>query len=212
MKKILCLLFAVLVAVAFSSCQGVSKPEDAVTGYLEAAKASDKEKMNSFLNPENISAGNSSGTSSEVREETFLWNSLSDYIKGNNKKVTYRIQNTENQGGSASVTVNFQFVDASKILEDSVADDVRSGSQSSGDSEAEIAKRMQDKIKTTKETFANKAVKIKCVKTDGKWYLDKTDDSLENIFSSNLVSAEKEIPELQDRTSSSSSPVPPCCQ
>lgn len=203
MKKTICCILSFMFAIGLAACQSTPNPEDTVKGYFEAAKVSDAEKMNSFVNPKNVSSEDSSSTSSEDsedKEEMDLVNDLLDYIKGNNKKVTYNIKSTEVKENNAAVTVNCKFVDASAILKDSIADYIPqafakafTGQQDAKESSKEIAELMKNKIQTTKETFAEKAVKVNCVKVEGKWYIDKVDDDLQNVFSSNLVSAGKDL-------------------
>lgn len=201
MKKIFYCLLVITLVVSFSACQSASKPEDTIKGYFEAAKISDTEKANTFINPKNVSLEDSSSTSSSGgQEEIDLVNNLLDYLKDNNKKVTYNITNTEIKDNSATVSVNCKFVDASAILKDAIADYIPKAfakafteSQSPDDSAKEITELMKNKIQTAKETFAEKAIKINCVKTDNKWYINKVDDDLQNVFTSNLLSAGNEI-------------------
>lgn len=212
MRKLVCAVISAVIVIGMSACQSASKPEDAVKGYFEAAKASDTEKMNSFVNPKNASSEDSSSTSSGRKEEIDLVNDLFDYIKGNNKKVTYSIKSADTKDSSAVVTVDCKFVDAGPILKDSIADYIPKAfakafeeSQSSDNSAKEIITLMRNKIKTTKETFTNKTIKINCVKINDKWYVDKENEDLKNVFTSNLVSAGNEISKSFDETGSSDS-------
>lgn len=216
MKKLICAMLSMMTVLSLAACQSPAKPEDTVNGYFEAAKATDEEKMSTFVNPKNLSSRGSSSASSDDEEEIDLANELQDYIKSNNKKVTYTIESTENKDNTATVTVNCKFVDASSILKDSVADYIPkalakafTSPDEEDDSGKEITKLMRDKIKTAKETFANKTIKVNCVKIDNKWYIDKENDDLKNIFTSNLVSAGNEMSKSFDEaatggTSSSS--------
>lgn len=199
MKKIVYSLMVIALIFSFTACKSQAKPEDTVTGYFEALKASDTSKANSFVNPKNIES--SSATSSSSDSEKTLENNLLDYFKGNNKKVVYSIKSTDVKENSAVVTVDCKFVDASSILKGAIADyipkalaDAFSGTKKSdSDSAKEIAELMKDKIKTTKETFTSKTIKVTCVKSADQWYIDKEDDDLKNVFSSNFVSAGNDI-------------------
>ncbi len=200
MKKIVYSLMAIVLIVSFTACKSEAKPEDTVTGYFEALKASDTSKANSFVNPKNIESSSTTSSGSDS-EKAALENNLLDYFKGNNKKVVYSIKSTDVKENSAVVTVDCKFVDASPILKGAIADyipkalaDAFSGTQKSdSDSAKEIAELMKDKIKSTKETFLSKTIKINCIKTADKWYIDKEDDDLKNVFSSNFVSASNDI-------------------
>lgn len=200
MKKILCAVIASLLAFSLMACQNSAKPEDTISGYFEASKASDTVKANSFVNPKNIES--SSGTSSSSdSEEAALESNLLDYMKSNNKKVEYSIKGADIKENTAVVTVDCKFVDASSILKDAIADYIPkalanafSGAKTSdSDTSKEIAELMKDKIKTTKETFISKTIKVNCIKATDKWYIDKENDDLKNVFSSNFISAGNDI-------------------
>jgi len=213
MKKSFCYIFSVMLMISLTACQSTANPENTVNGYFEAAKLSDAAKANTFINPKNVSSeGTSSGTSSGNKEETDILNSVTDYINSNNKKVTYSIKNEDDKENSAIVTVDCKFVDASAILKDAMADYVAqafakafTSSQNPDDSAKEITKLVIDKTKTAKETFIEKTIKVNCVKINGKWYIDKEDDDLRNVFDSNLVSAGKDISSAFGESGSSSS-------
>ena len=212
MRKIICFIFSVILIISLTACQSAAKPEDTVDGYFEAAKVSDTAKAKTFINPQNVSSEkSSSGTSSGDQEETDILKSITDYINSNNKKVTYSIKDEDIKGNSAIVTVDCKFVDASAILKDVMADYIAqafakafTSSQSADDSAKEITKLINDKAKTAKETFTEKTIKVNCVKINEKWYIDKEDDDLKNVFDSNLVSAGKDISSSFGNSSSSS--------
>lgn len=200
MKKLFCYLVSIMVIVSLTACQSAASPKDTVSGYFEASKASDTTKANTFVNPKNVSSEASSGTSSGDKEETNISNSLIDYIKSNNKKVTYNVESEDVKENSATVTVDCKFVDASAILKDTMSDFISqalskafTSSGSSEDSAKEIAKLMNDKVKTAKEKFTQKTIQVHCVKINNKWYINEEDDDLKNVFDSNLISAGKDL-------------------
>ncbi len=212
MKKVSFCLLTIAIAISLAACQNSPQPEDAVKGYFEAAKASDTAKANTFVNPKNVSSEDSSSVSSGDQEEIDLANNLLDYLKSNNKKVTYNITNIDTKDNTATVTADCKFVDGSSILKDAIADyipkafaEAFSGGQDPKKTAKEIAELMKDKIKTTKETFTTKTIKINCIRTDGKWYIDKEDDELKNVFASNLISAGHDISKSFGESSSSAS-------
>lgn len=206
-----------MLMVSLTACQSTASPGSTVNGYFEAAKSTDSAKANTFVNPKNVSSEDSSSASlSGDQEETDILNSITDYISSNNKKVTYNIKNEDIKGNSATVTVDCKFVDASAILKDAMADYVAqafakafTSSQSTDDSAKEITKLINDKVKTAKEAFIEKTIKVNCVKINEKWYIDKEDDDLKNVFDSNLLSAGKDISSSFGNSDSSSSPESP---
>jgi hypothetical protein len=211
MKKAACAILSIALVFSLSACQSKAKPEDTVKGYFEAEKASDTTKASTFVNPKNASSEASSPAASDS-EEADLEKDLIDYLKGNNKKVEYTIKSTDEKDSSATVTVDCKFVDAAPMFKDSITDYISKAfakaftdSASSDDSEKEITKLMKSRIKTTKETFASKTIKVNCVKIDEKWYIDKVNDDLQNVFSSNLVNAGNEISKSFGGTGSSRS-------
>ena len=212
MRKYLCCLFSVLLMIGLVACQSAPKPEDTVKGYFEAGKNFDTAKMSSFVNPKNVSSGSSSSGTSSDSGEAELEKYCMDYLKGNAKKITYRIKGSDVKDSTATITVDCKYVDGSPILRDAVSDymvkafgEAFSGTQSSSNSSKEIAQIMTDKMKTTKETFTTKTIKINCVKIDKKWYIDKINDDLSDVFLSGFVSAGKEISKSFSNSNSSAS-------
>jgi hypothetical protein len=216
MKKFLCCILVAIFVTTFSACQSSSTPENTIKGYFEAAKVSDTAKANTFINPKNVSSKGSSSTSSGSQEEIDLANNLLDYLKGNNKKVTYNITNSEIKDSNATISVDCKFVDGSSILKDSIADYIPKAlaeafsdtDKSSDKSVKEIAELMKNKIKTTKETLTEKTIKVNCVKVNDRWYIDKEDNDLKNVFASNLVSAGDEISKAFSNSNPSNSSSP----
>lgn len=212
MKKFLCALMATILTMSFVACQDASKPEDTIKGYFEAGKSLDTAKMNSFVNSKNVSSESSKSSTSSDSEEADLTKYCMDYLKGNAQKVTYNIKSSDTKDTAATVTVDCKYVDGSAILRDSISDyavkaigEAFSGTQNSSNSSKEIAKIMTDKMKTAKEIYTTKTIKISCVKISNKWYIDKVNDDLADVFLSNFVSTGNEISKSFDSNSSSSS-------
>ncbi|MCH3972311.1 MAG: DUF5067 domain-containing protein [Oscillospiraceae bacterium] len=212
MKKTAAVILALLMCLPISACQSAAKPENTVTGFFEAGKSCDTAKMRSFINPKNASSSSSSSASSDKNGADFQ-KYCTDYLKGNAKKITYNIKDSSIKDSSATVTVDCKYVDASAILKSAVSEymvkafgEAFSGTQASSDSSSkEISQLITDKIKTTKETFVSKTVKINCVKVSDKWYIDKLSDDLADVFLSGFVSAGNEISKSFNSAGSSSS-------
>jgi cytochrome b involved in lipid metabolism len=123
-------------------------------------------------------------------EETFY-----DYLKGNAKKVTYTIKESELKGSTATVTVDCKFIDGSKFFEETILEYAKRAKETAAngkqpteeEAKEELKKIMTEKQKTVKETFTEKTVKILCVKIRGKWYIDMTGYDIDNVFASNLI-------------------------
>ena len=212
MKKAFCLILSIMLIIGLAACQSSPKPEDTVKKYFEAGKSFDTERMNSFVNSKNVSSESSSSSASSDSEEADLVKYCMDYLKGNAKKVTYSIKGSDIKDATATVTVDCKYVDGSAILRDSVSDyivkavgEAFSGTQNSSNSSKEIAQIMTDKMKTTKEIFTTKTIKINCVKINDKWCIDKVNDDLSDVFLSGFVSAGNEISESFDNSDSSES-------
>jgi hypothetical protein len=195
MKKVLCIALTLILAIGIAGCVAKAKPpvqamppeakpEDAVIGYFEAAKQFDLVALNKFVNPENVE--DTTFSTSNEYEKAFL-----DYLKENAKKVTYEIKGSEMKSREikdsqikddiAIVTVNCKFVDGPKLFDEAIYEyfekstaDVSNVSEPTEEEpEKEIIKIIMEKQKTDEETFAEKTIKVKCVKIDNKWYIDE---------------------------------------
>lgn len=200
MKKVLCLMLSIIFSINFVACKSAPKPDDTVNGYFEAGKSLDTSKMNSFVNPKNVKSESSSSETSSNSKEADLQKYCMDYLKKNAKKLTYSIKNVDTKDDTAVVTVECKYVDGSPILREAISEyaakaikEAFSGSANSEDPEKEISQILTDKMKTTTETYTDKTIKINCIKTNDKWYIDKVNNDLEDVFVSGFISAMSEI-------------------
>jgi hypothetical protein len=208
MKKVLCMILTLMFTLSAAGCaaganSSEAKPEEAVKGYFEAAKLMDTAAMNKFVNPKN--AVDTTSSASNEYEKMFM-----DYLKGNTKKVTYSFEGSEVTGETATVTVNCKYVDGTMLFSETLAefytkalDDALNGKELTDEETGkEIIKIMKEKQKTVEETFAEKTIKVKCVKIDNKWYIDEPGKDIENVFTSNLLTVGEEMDKPIDGASS----------
>jgi hypothetical protein len=204
MKKLLSLFVVLTISFGLCSCAKQAKPEDTVKNFFEAVKASDSEKMNTYVSQNSGSSLSSSASTSSGEEK--VEKELSNYFKDNMKKIAYNIKSSEINGNSAIVTVDCKYIDGSSIIKDTVtsylakiiAQAITGANVNSSTAENEFEETLSDKIKNTKETFINKTIKINCVKTNNKWYISKIDDDLQNVLLSNFMSIKNDLSKLSE--------------
>ena len=114
-----------------------------------------------------------------------------DYFRENSSKMTYEIKNSEVDGDTAVVTVNFKYIDGtgalkdalSKLFEEAFYQAFSEDEMSDEEMEDLLVKAINDYDPEDGDTFDTKTVEINCIKKDNKWYIDEiSDDLLDVIF------------------------------
>lgn len=174
-----------------------SNPEHTVSGFLDASKKSDFEKMPSYIVSDNASDISNLDAEDET-EQYFL-----DYLKECVSKMAYEIESSKVAGKSAVVTVHFKYIDSSDLLS-SVVKDVLSQALSSVFSGTKMTDEQQntmfaDAIEKYREsagdTYVESTVDISCKKVDGAWLIDSVNDDLGNVLTSNFISVTSPTPQ-----------------
>lgn len=194
MKKILCILALACCLFVLSAC-GSESPDVVVKNYIEASKKYDQVKISECIEP------GKSGTENELSELTSDTQPLLNVFKQYSEKITYKIKEISESGDTASVAVDFHYIDASKLIQDSISEYIQSAlalSFSGEDiSEEEMSQMLIDIIaenqKNLEVNFTDSTVSIPCIKVDGKWYVDNPSEDYANVMSSNMLSVLSDI-------------------
>ena len=203
MKKIILGFLSILLCFSLTSCTK-AKPEDAVKGYFEALKTFDTDKMKTFVSEKDTTdEATKSSKANDEYSKAFL-----DYFKANAAKVSYTIKSSEVKDDKAVVTVDCKYIDGTtlfketfqefilKVFSNALSDKKPTDEENS----KELVSIMTEKQKALKEVTAEKTIKINCVKVDKKWYIEKVDDDLQNVLSSNYFAVAKDMQTAFDKS------------
>lgn len=185
-KKLFSIILAGILIISLVGCSS-PKPEDTVDTFLTNAQSLDLEKMSESMNPDSEDSLDKIGND----ESDKTTDCLMDYFRENSSKMTYEIKNSEVDGDTAVVTVNFKYIDGtgalkdalSKLFEEAFYQAFSEDEMSDEEMEDLLVKAINDYDPEDGDTFDTKTVEINCIKKDNKWYIDEiSDDLLDVIF------------------------------
>ncbi|MTV47932.1 DUF4878 domain-containing protein [Heliobacillus mobilis] len=197
MRKLMSLL--VMVGLFFlAGCSLSPKPETTVSNFIEAGKKYDTTKMSALV--ANADA-NGKAKLSELGNENQYQTYFLDYFKENAGKITYTITNAQVKNNSATVTVNFKFIDGLPLLKATLGNvftKALAGAFSGVKMTEEETKQMivtaiTKQKETNAESFTDQTIEIKLAKVDDQWFIVEPSDELLNVFLSNFNSIGKEL-------------------
>ena len=165
------------------------KPEDVVKSYCASVKAFDFDRIDEYMaNP----SENSEDDGDIEKEMPDIWN----YAKENAKKMTYTVTNTAVNGDKATVTVKFDYVDASGIMNAALADYVSkawsmalSGNTDEDAMTAILIDCFNEKKANNQPGMTSATLDFECVKVDGKWKIDKVPKEMTSVGLGNIDKA-----------------------
>ncbi|MBP1743303.1 MAG: putative lipoprotein [Firmicutes bacterium] len=204
MKKLISILVGTLMLLSLAGC-GAAKPEATVEKFFAAAQKLDAEKMASTLvpsNTEDIKDIKSMLSTEQVPEEqVVLYEYLSEYLKSNAGKMTFKVTGSEINGDNAVITVDCKYVDAGPVFKATMGA-LMQKMLSLAFSGAEIAEEqtsqmfvdtMREQANSMSETFKETTVKVNCIKQDDIWYISETTDEMLDVVTSGFVTAAKDM-------------------
>ena len=164
------------------------KPEDVVKSYCASVKAFDFDKIDEYMaNP----TENSTNDDME-KEMPDIWN----YAKENAKKMKYTVINSNVNGDKATVTVKFDYVDASGIMNAALADYVSkawsmalAGNADEDAMTAILIDCFNEKKASNQPSTATATLDFECIKVDGKWKIDKVPKEFSSVALCNIDKA-----------------------
>ncbi len=200
MRKVINFLLIFTMIFSLTSCSS-SKPETAVSEFIDAAKEFDLIKMSSKINPSSINKDKI--TDLELAEEDSYGKYFLDYLKLNAKKITYEIKSSKIDNDKAVVTVYFKYVNGGPLLKATIGDVFSqtismafAGVEMSEEETSQMFISSMEKQKANiAESFAEKTIDIKCVKINDQWYIDEPSDDIIDVILSNFNTVSKEIDE-----------------
>lgn len=196
MKKTRTALLALVLmaSLSFGSCGDPGTPEGAVDRLFDAFMAFDPDAVNEALSP--AAQGNLAGCEEFTEDlENPMASTLIDYLKRNAEGITYEILETTTDGDTATVSVKCKYVDGSARLGGMRPEDFAqlmelmfTGENLTGEEEALIAlETLCSGDGLGGETYAEKTIKIDCVKAYGAWVVKEMNEDLADVFTSNLL-------------------------
>lgn len=186
MKRFFCMLCAVMLCVTMTGCGIGDKPEAPVNGFCTAMKEFDLKAMNDYLAVED-------GTIDALLENTDeTYERIIEMIEKYSKEMTYTITDTQKDGESATVSVEFEYVDISEIVNEAMRVYVQEmiSSQSTDLSEEEMMERFMEIVEETSERAEleklTATADFACVKTEEGWKIDQVPQEALTVLTGNL--------------------------
>lgn len=185
MKKTLCALLALLLALSVAACgKKVPTPAETVSAALDALKSGDM----------TAAAKTWGGSISSIENST---DSDADIFKLLFKNLTYSVLSETEDGSAATVKVKLSNTDMSAVMGDVLAEAMQTALSSalSGKEmdETETQKMVMDSLKDkmTNSSYgtAEKEVEFQLTMTDGVWTLSQPDDTVIDALTGGLMSA-----------------------
>ncbi len=189
MKKLLCVVMALAIALTLVGCGG-SKPDATVKTFCDGMKKLDIKKMQScLLDADDL---DTSDFESEEMPVEFL-----KYVKEWASKMTYKVKESKVDGDKATVTVDFKYTDASDVMgatmQDYFAKMIAAAFSGKEYSEEEMSKMLitclEAALKEKELKKAETTIDISLVKKDNDWKIEEASDELVNVMTSNMIGA-----------------------
>lgn len=185
MKKALCALLALLLALSVAACgKKVPTPSETVSAALDALKSGDM----------TAAAKTWGGSISSIENST---DSDADIFKLLFKNLTYSVLSETEDGSAATVKVKLSNTDMSAVMGDVLAEAMQTALSSalSGKEMDEtktqkmVMDSLKDKMTNGSYSTAEKEVEFQLTMTDGVWTLSQPDDTVIDALTGGLMSA-----------------------
>ena len=194
MKKILCVILALVLMLSLAACGGPAKgsPEAAIATLMEGIKAYDPAKIQSVMK-EKV---DESDLSLEGIPESML-----KTLKEWSSKLTYKTDKSTQDGNTCTVPVDVTYTDASDIMKTAMADYISkamAATFSGGEvKEEEMSKLLinciEEAAKNGKTTTANSKFDIKLEKVENEWKITEVPADMMNVMTSNLFKSVTDV-------------------
>ena len=188
MKKARIALLCLLIVTVLCACGASAKPDSVVKTFSEAMKKTDLEGM------ANTVKGNAYDTSVlDLTDEISV--QLFEYMRSENTKMTYTIDQTAVDGDRGTVDVTYRYSDASPIVEATMGEYLSRAMSLAfgGASEDEMGelfmKLFMENAKTVSPVQAESTVTFSCVKAGSTWEIEDVPDEVTNILTCNMVNS-----------------------
>lgn len=187
MKKRIMIAAMALFALALTAC---GKPNKPVEGFMEAAKAYDFEAMQGYVKSDEES----------IKEKVDSDNSqayLDDYWSKQASTISYKITDAVIDGNSATVKVNVNYSDCSKIVQEAMADYMKQGMKLAMSEEETTDEQYSEMFKSIfllkcanmPPENATVDLEFKCEKIDGKWIITNIPGDMLNVITCDMLKA-----------------------
>ena len=186
MKKPAAVLLCMLIVTVLCACGASAKPDSVVKTFSEAMKKTDLEGM------ANTVKGNAYDTSVlDLTDEISV--QLFEYMKSENTKITYTIDQTAVDGGKGAVDVTYRYSDASPIVEATMGEypsrvmTLAFGGASEDEIGELFMKLFMENAKTVSPVQAESALTFSCGKAGSTWEIEKVPDEVTDILTCNML-------------------------
>lgn len=204
MKTLISILVGTILLLSLAGC-GAAKPEATVEKFFTAAQKLDAETMASTIVPSNtkdVTDMKSMLSTEQVPEDqVVLYEYLSEYLKSNAGKMTFKVTGSEINGDNAVVTVDCKYVDAGPVFKATMGALMQkmlsiafSGTEIAEEQTSQMfVDTMKEQANSMSETYKESTVKVNCIKQDNTWYISETTDEIKDVVTSGFVTASKDM-------------------
>ena len=185
MKKVLVVVLTLALVFSMSACGKASGPEGTVSGFCDAMKTLDLNKMKSYVK---------SGSSDKDLDMSGVPEDLLSIIRTWSKDLKYKVNKAETDGSKSTVKVDFNYTDTSPVIKAAMADYLGKAltqALSGNTSEEALTKLLVECIqaaqKTTKAESKDISLDFYLEQVDGKWLIADAPADLAKVMFSNFL-------------------------
>lgn len=188
MRKLVIFVLVSSILLSLSACAVNAKPDTVVDSFCKAMQKLDFDGM-SACTKAGVNAIEFPSDDSDV-----FTNQIIDYLSSAASKMTYSIEKSEIDGDIATVTVKYNYVDATPILSASLSEYFQQAfamalSGASEDAMAQIFNTIfTEKIKSVSNGTSEVIVDYQCKKTEDGWRITNAPDDALNVITCNIYS------------------------
>lgn len=191
MKKVLLMIFSILMVLTFMGCGSTVSPEKTVDAMMTAVKEWDVETMKSYISADEFYSAADMDMQSEAMENT---------VKKLVAYMSYTITDTSAEKDSAVVSLQITNVDMKSVLSETLTQVLAlafSGVDLSDEAaEAKILELYSAAIENNKTNLVTNTAALNLTKTDDGWTIEKPSEEFFDAVFGGLITAAKETNDL----------------
>jgi hypothetical protein len=193
--KTVILGFLIVIAGLSSACSFKPGPEDTVGNFCKSMKEFDTAGMLNYCSDKTNSFD------AAIEKDNPFGSRLYNYFKENLAALTYTVKDPQIADDTAAVPVDFTYVDAGTLFKATLGDYLSkafslalSGTElTDEDSQAIFISAFEEEREKIKPVTSEATIEFQCVKTDDGWLIERIDESVINIMSSNFMDTIKQV-------------------
>jgi len=189
------LSFLIVFAGLAGACSLLPGPEDTVENFCKSMKEFDTAGMLNYCRDK------TADFDAAMEKDNAFASVLYEYFKENLAALNYTVRDPQITGDTAMVPVDFSYSDAGTLYKAALGEYFSkafslalSGAElTDEDSQAIFISAFEEEREKIKPVTSNATVEFACVKTDDGWLIERIDESVINIMTSDFMDTIKQV-------------------